>query len=249
MSVELYPDHKAILHFQDSLKVYEIDFLDYLTEFLLHDEYAKRQFEIYVKPTLGHSAFDFIVLEPNQAIYSFQTPENLEQFQINQETFDYFMSQRLYTLSPAFQRRIQQTIFEKQQEKKEIVIKQLFYVYEESLLEEIYEEGFEDAILITSKDFKEDFSTLNDVFSVPQNSSVQLTDVETEEIKERINPNTNIEHYISKRKKSKKGSIQITIVNNIFQKICQEITKNMQKANLKQDRNLKGPMVLEILYY
>jgi len=198
MSVELYPDHKAILHFQDSLKVYEIDFLDYLTEFLLHDEYAKRQFEIYVKPTLGHSAFDFIVLEPNQAIYSFQTPENLEQFQINQETFDYFMNQRLYTLSPAFQRRIQQTIFEKQQEKKEIVIKQLFYVYEESLLEEIYEEGFEDAILITSKDFKEDFSTLNDVFSVPQNSSVQLTDVETEEIKERLNPNTNIEHYISK---------------------------------------------------
>src|SRR5690625_4867445 len=124
MSVELYPDHKAILHFQDSLKVYEIDFLDYLTEFLLHDEYAKRQFEIYVKPTLGHSDFDFILLDQNHAIYTFQTPTNLQQFQINQETFHYNKNQRLYTLRQANQRRIQQNIFEKQQENKEIVIKQ-----------------------------------------------------------------------------------------------------------------------------
>lgn len=198
MSVELYPDHKAILHFQDSLKVYEIDFLDYLTEFLLRDEYVDRQFEIYVKPTLGHSAFDFIVLEPNQAIYSFQTPENIKQYQMNQETFDFFMEQRLYTLSPTFQRRIQQTIIEKQQEKKEVVIKQLFYIYEENFLEEIYEEDLEDSILITSKDFQNSTSTLNEIFSVEKDSSIQLTETETEEIKQRLNPNTNIENYISK---------------------------------------------------
>ena len=159
MSVELYPDHKAILHFQDSLKVYEIDFLDYLTEFLLRDEYVDRQFEIYVKPTLGHSAFDFIVLEPNQVIYSFQTPENIKQYQMNQEIFDFFMEQRLYTLSPTFQRRIQQTIIEKQQEKKEVVIKQLFYIYEENFLEEIYEEDLEDSILITCKELQNSTST------------------------------------------------------------------------------------------
>ena len=198
MSVELYPDHKAILHFQDSLKVYEIDFLDYLTEFLLRDEYVDRQFEIYVKPTLGHSAFDFIVLEPNQAIYSFQTPENIKQYQMNQEIFDFFMKQRLYTLSPTFQRRIQQTIIEKQQEKKEVVIKQLFYIYEENFLEEIYEEDLEDSILITSKDFQNSTSTLNEIFSVEKDSSIQLTETETEEIKQRLNPNTNIENYISK---------------------------------------------------
>src|SRR5699024_3452667 len=132
MSVELYPDHKAILHFQDSLKVYEIDFLDYLTEFLLHDEYAKRQFEIYVKPTLGHSAFDFIVLEPNQAIYSFQTPENLEQFQLNQQLFNYLLNQRLYPRSPASNRKIHQRIFKNQKEKKEIVFNNFFNVNKNS---------------------------------------------------------------------------------------------------------------------
>src|SRR5699024_9897863 len=198
MSVELYPDHKAILHFQDSLKVFEIDFLDYLTEFLLQDEYAKRHFEIYVKPTLGHSAFDFTVINPNQTIYSLQTPENLEHYQMIQEIFDYFMKHRLYTLSPAFQRRIQQTILEKQQEKKEVVIKQLFYIYEESFLEEIFEEGFETSTLITSTDFQKSSSILKDIFSAPKNSSIQLTETETEEIKQRLNPNTNIKNYISK---------------------------------------------------
>lgn len=198
MSVELYPDHKAILHFQNSLKVYEIDFLDYLTEFLLRDEYAKRHFEIYVKPTLGYSAFDFIVLEPNQAIYGFHTPENLEHYRLSQEIFDYFMEQRLYTLSPSFQRRIQQTIFEKQQEKKESLIKQLFYIYEENFLEEIFEVDGEKSNLITSKDFQKGSSILKKIFSYSKKSSNQLTETETEEIRQRLNPNTNIENYISK---------------------------------------------------
>ena len=60
MSVELYPDHKAILNFHDSLKVYEVDFLDHLTAFLGQDAYADRQFNVYVKPTLHQSTFDFI---------------------------------------------------------------------------------------------------------------------------------------------------------------------------------------------
>src|SRR5699024_1891427 len=198
MSVELYPDHKAILHFQNSLKVYEIDFLDYLTEFLLHDDYAHRHFEIYVKPTLGHSAFDFIVLEPNRAIYIIQTPENFEQFQVGNETFDYFMLQRLYTLSPTFHRRIQQTVQEKQSEKKSFLIKQMFYIYEDSFLKEISEKKMEENTLITSEDFKVRTSILEEVFAYQENSGVQLTESETKEIKQRLNPNTNIENYISK---------------------------------------------------
>src|SRR5699024_1527315 len=198
MSVELYPDHKAILHFQNSLKVFEIDFLDYLTEFLLRDEYAQRYFEIYVKPTLGHSAFDFIVLEPNHAIYIIQTPENFEQFQVGDETFNYFMLQRLYTLSPTFHRRIQQTIQEKQSEKKQFLIKQLFYIYEETFLENFSTDDLEKNILITSEDFQSYSSTLKSIFSAQDSSDVQLTKVETDELKQRLNPNTNIENYISK---------------------------------------------------
>lgn len=198
MSVELYPDHKAILHFQDSLKVYEIDFLDYLTEFLSQDEYVNRHFEIYVKPTLGHSAFDFIVVEPNQAIYIIQTPENLEAYQAVSDTFDYFMEQRLYTLSPALQRRIQQTVHEKQQEKKQFLIKHLFYIYEETLLEDFSKVEIEENILVTADDFQTNTPILEEMFKLQKDSDIRLTESETEEIKQRLNPNTNIENYISK---------------------------------------------------
>ena len=86
MSVELYPDHKAVLHFYNSLKVYEIEFLDYLTAYLTSDLYTDRHFDIYVKPTLHHSAFDFIIVEPNQAIYTIQTPKTLEEYLTAQKT-------------------------------------------------------------------------------------------------------------------------------------------------------------------
>src|SRR5699024_9854675 len=142
----------------------------YLTEFLLHDDYAHRHFEIYVKPTLGHSAFDFIVLEPNRAIYIIQTPENFEQFQVGDETFNYFMLQRLYTLSPTFHRRIQQTIQEKQSEKKQFLIKQLFYIYEETYLEKFSTDDLEKNILITSEDFQTYSSTLKSIFSAQESS-------------------------------------------------------------------------------
>src|SRR5690625_1542195 len=197
MSVELYPDHKAILHFHDSLKVYEIDFLDYLTKFLSRDEYAKRHFEIYVKPTLGHSAFDFMVLEPNRALYVIQTPENMEQYQFGLEAMDYFMKERLYTLSPALLRRIQQTVDEKKEEKKVHLIKRLFYIYEENLLEDISNEDEMTIERITPDDFHNSSSVLEKAFDLSEEQVIQLSETETEEIQRTLNPNTNFNNYIS----------------------------------------------------
>jgi len=197
MSVELYPDHKAILHFHDSLKVYEIDFLDYLTKFLSRDEYAKRHFEIYVKPTLGHSAFDFMVLEPNRALYVIQTPENMEQYQFGLEAMDYFMKERLYTLSPALLRRIQQTVDEKKEEKKDHLIKRLFYIYEENLLEDISNEDEMTIERITPDDFHNSSSVLEKAFDLSEEQVIHLSETETEEIQRTLNPNTNFNNYIS----------------------------------------------------
>ena len=210
MSVELYPDHKAILHFQDSLKVYEIDFLDYLTKFLSADEYAKRHFDIYVKPTLSHSSFDFIVVEPNRRIYIIHTPESMDQYLVGNETFEYFMNQRLHTLSPTLHRRIQRTVKDNQFEKSAQIIKQLYYIYDESLLEDIlslnddedFEKIVEDKlskdIIVGGSDFIEHSQMLTDLFEVPKQSDNRLTGKETHEAKQTLNPNTNIVDYIPK---------------------------------------------------
>lgn len=206
MSVELYPDHKAILHFQDSLKVYEIDFLDYLTKFLSADEYAKRHFDIYVKPTLSHSSFDFIVIEPGRGIYVIQTPETVNQYLLGNETFEYFMKQRLHTLSRSLHRRIQRTVKDNQFEKSAKIIKQFHYIYDEHLLEEIISLDVDEDFLeenskikiVTGEDFEQRSELLLELFKISENSDNRLTVKESRESKETLNPNTNIEDYIPK---------------------------------------------------
>lgn len=193
MSVELYPDHKAVLHFQDSLKVYEVDFLEYLTRFLAQEDYADRHFDIYVKPTLHHSAFDFMILEPNHAIYVIQTPVSLDEFQDGIEMVDYFYQQRLHTLSPTLQQNIQKSAQEKNSI-KETLIKQMYYLYDDALLEEFPKEE----TLIITKDFHDKSPTLRAFFKQQKNANYRLTKKESAEIKQILNPNTNIEHYMPK---------------------------------------------------
>lgn len=206
MSVELYPDHKAILHFQDSMKVFEIDFLDYLTKFLSADEYAQRHFDIYVKPTLSHSSFDFIVVEPNRGIYVIHTPETIDQYLVGNETFEYFMKQRLHTLSRSLHRRIQRTVKDNQFEKAAKIIKHFYYIYDEHLLEDIesldededFSDEISDNLIVVGADFEERSDLLTDLFKVSENSDNRLTMKESRESKETLNPNTNIEDYIPK---------------------------------------------------
>lgn len=193
MSVELYPDHKAVLHFQDSLKVYEVDFLEYLTSFLAQDEYAQRHFDIYVKPTLHHSAFDFIIVEPNHAIYIIQTPVSLKEFQDGIETVDYFYQQRLHTLSPTLQENIQKSAQDKASIKRTL-IKQMYYLYDDALLEEFPPEE----TLIVAEDFHESSEFLQEFFKQQKDANYRLTRKESAEIKEILNPNTNIKNYMPK---------------------------------------------------
>src|SRR5690625_4484732 len=108
------------------------------------------------------------------------------------------MENRLYTISPALQRMIQQTVHEKQQEKKKFLIKHLFYIYEETLLEDFSKVEIEENILVTADDFQTNTPILEEMFKLQKNSDIRLTESETEEIKQRLNPNTNIENYISK---------------------------------------------------
>lgn len=197
MSVELYPDHKAILHFQDSLKVYEIDFLDYLTAYLASDLYEDRHFDIYVKPTLHHSAFDFIIVEPHHAIYTIQTPETLEEYQTDQAALDYFYHHRLHSLSPTLAQNIQQSVQDDEMIKNALNTP-LVYHFEEELTDEFSKEKAETDVFITGKDFLENTEILQETFKQRNNPSFKLTPKETAEIKRTLNPNTNIKHYIPK---------------------------------------------------
>ena len=193
MSVELYPDHKAVLHFQDSLMVYEVDFLEYLTRFLAQADYSDRHFDLYVKPSLHYSAFDFIIVEPNHAIYIIQTPVSLDEFQEGIETVDYFYQQRLHTLSPTLERNIQKSAQEKHSIQRTL-IKQMYYLYDKALLEEFPKEE----ALIIAQDFQENTPALRDFFKQHENSNYRLTKKESAEIKQMLNPNTNIENYLPK---------------------------------------------------
>lgn len=197
VSIELYPDHKAILHFYDSLKVYEVDFLDYLTRFLAQDAYADRHFDIYVKPTLHHSAFDFIIVEPNQKIYIIQTPESVDEYLENKEATDYFFDHHLSSLSPTLNRNIQKSA-QANTMIKNAIIKQLFYTFEKELSEELLEMKYEEDVLLSASDFKQHTSILEEFFVHEKQASNRLTRSESAEMKKALNPNSNIKNYIPK---------------------------------------------------
>lgn len=189
MSVELYPDHKAILNFHDSLKVYEVDFLDHLTAFLGQERYADRHFALYVKPTLHDSAFDFIVVEPNQSLYFIQTPEVADDYEAVREAFKEFYSHRLDSLSPTLARNLR-----KSAQQETLRIKKIVYLYDEMIQEELPE----DVIKLVSMDFEQQSQQLREIFKREENQIFRLTPTESQEIKQALNPNTNLPHYISK---------------------------------------------------
>lgn len=195
MSVELYPDHKAILHFHNSLKVYEIDFLDYLTSFLTQDRFAERHFDIYVKPTLHYSAFDFVVVEPQQAIYIIQTPESIEQYQMKKEALGNFYPNHLQMLSPSLKKRLQRQSSNKSTQRA-VPIKQFFYLYQEDLLMELEEVETANDVFVVERDFEKDPETLATFFEAE--ARTELTTNEMREIREILNPNTNIDNYVPK---------------------------------------------------
>lgn len=197
VSIELYPDHKAILHFYDSLKVYEVDFLDYLTRFLAQDAYADRHFDIYVKPTLHHSAFDFIIVEPNQKIYIIQTPESTEEYLEKKEATDFFFDNRLSSLSPTLNRNIQKSAQANKTIKKAI-IKQLFYTFEYELFENLHEMKDEQDVLLSANDFQQQSTILEEFFVHEKAASNRLTFTESTEMNTALNPNTNFIEYIPK---------------------------------------------------
>lgn len=197
LSIKLYPDHKAILHFYDSLKVYEVDFLDYLTKFLSQKAYANRHFDIYVKPTLYHSAFDFIIVEPFHKIYVIQTPQSVNEYLEQKEVANYFYAHRLSTLSPTLSHNIQKSV-QADELIKNALIKQLFYIYDENLLKELFEIKYEEDVLLSANDFEDKTKILNDFFIHEEDASNRLTQSESVEIKNALNPNTNIARYIPK---------------------------------------------------
>lgn len=198
MSVKLYPDHKAILHFHDSLKVFEIDFLDYLMKFLTQEEYGHRRFEIYVKPTLAHSALDFVILEPNHALYVIQTPETADQYHFGNDTLAYLKRNRLYVLSTALYRRIQRTVSDNRLEKTNLLIKQLFYLYDETAMGRMNDELLKENTFLTVKDFQTSSPALKAAFEHQEDADIRLTNAETVEIQQTLNPKTNIKNYITK---------------------------------------------------
>lgn len=197
MSIELYPNHKAILHFYDSLKVYEVDFLDYLTKFLAQDAYAGRHFDIYVKPTLHHSAFDFIIVEPNQKIYIIQTPESADEYLEKKEATDFFFDHRLSSLSPTLSRNIQKSA-QANTTIKAAIIKQLFYTFENELSEELLKIKYEEDVLLSADDFEQQSTILEAFFVHEKETSNRLTHSESREMNTALNPNTNFMEYIPK---------------------------------------------------
>lgn len=197
VSIELYPDHKAILHFYDSLKVYEVDFLDYLTQFLAQDAYKDRHFDIYVKPTLHHSAFDFIIVEPNQKIYIIQTPESSDEYLNKKDATDYFFEHRLSSLSPTLNRNIQKSV-QASNKIKNALIKQLFYTFEKDLYDELDNIKEEQDVLLSASDFKNTTRILEEFFVHEPDVSNRLTHSESVEINNALNPNSNIQEYIPK---------------------------------------------------
>ncbi len=176
MSIELYPDHKAILHFYDSLTVFEIDFLSALTTLLARAEYAERAFHLYVKPTLFQSAFDFVVVEPQKSVFIFQTPENVEEFEEKRQ---------------AFQQNIEAT------PQNKAIFKELYYLYDTSLLEALV--AVEDeVVLLTPQDFERHSEILQQTFAKKTTTAAHLTAQQTQIMQQVLNPNTNIKHYISR---------------------------------------------------
>lgn len=174
MSVELYPDHKAILHFHQPLTVLEIDLLSYLTSLLEQEQFAYRQFHLYVKPTLHQSAFDFIIFEPNHALYIIQTPENEEQFLEKQEALDQNLN---------LSRR------------EDAQVKTLHYIYNEALYDLLQEE---ESQFISPKDFENNQEKVEEIFAEQDRNAQGLSQKESRHIERLLNPNTNIQDFIPK---------------------------------------------------
>jgi len=172
MSVELFPDHKAILNFHHSLAVLEIDLLSYLTDFLSREEYAHRQFDIYVKPTLNQSAFDFIIVEPGETIYILQTPKDEDDFQTKKEALT-------------------------ESEQESSTIRSLYYIFDKDLFEILSENESDVDYFVQPSDFKENTDVLAETFAKKEAQAERLNKKETRQMTRALNPNTNIENYDS----------------------------------------------------
>jgi len=172
MSVELFPDHKAILNFHNSLAVLEIDLLSYLTSFLSGEKYTHRHFNIYVKPTLNQSDFDFIIVEPREMIYIIQTPQDEEDFVHKKEA-----------LTPT--------------ERNSPTIRTLYYIYDTDLFEILSENESESAYFVQPSDFEDDTNILEETFAEKEAENPRLPKNETRNMIRALNPNSNIKNYDS----------------------------------------------------
>jgi len=172
MSVELFPDHKAILNFHDSLAVLEIDLLSYLTSFLSREEYVHRQFDIYVKPTLNQSDFDFIIVEPEEMIYIIQTPQDEKDFAHKKEALT-------------------------QTEQQSPLIRTLYYIFDKNLFEKLSENVSESASLVQPSDFEDNTEVLAETFAEKGTTDARLPKKETRHMIRALNPNSNIKNYDS----------------------------------------------------
>lgn len=196
MSVELRPNHKAILNYYNSLRVYEIDMLAYLTDFLSQTLYQERHFEIYVKPTLHQTIFDFVIVEPRQAIYLLQTPHSKEEYIHKQENTQHFLETKLHELSPMLERNLNIMNPSQAKKKRQEVIQTLFYIFEEELYDSLADEEKEKVLI--AADFSENEEALRELFKVPADDRFSLTGKETAEIQAALNPNSNLVDYVPK---------------------------------------------------
>jgi len=176
MSVELYPDHKAILNYYQPLTVLEIDLLSYLTTLLSREPFVHRQFHIFVKPTLHQTAFDFVILEPKHALYIIQTPASEEEFLEKQEALK-------ENLNPSRQ--------------NEAHIKTLHYIYNEQLYNNLIKKEDKN-LFISPEDFELHPERIQDFFNEEAGETGRLTAKESRHIARLLKPNTNIDDYISK---------------------------------------------------
>lgn len=196
MSVELRPNHKAILNYYNSLRVYEIDMLAYLTDFLSQSLYQERHFEIYVKPTLHRTIFDFVIVEPKQAIYLLQTPHSKEEYIHKKENTQHFLETKLHELSPMLKRNLEIMNPSQAEKKRQEVIQTLFYIFEEELYDSLSDEEKEKVLI--AADFSENEEALQELFEVPVDDRFSLTGKESAEIQAALNPNSNLVDYVPK---------------------------------------------------
>lgn len=195
MSVELYPDHKAILHFHQSLTVFEVDLLSYLSNFLLQDQFAHRDFNIYVKPTLFNSALDFIIVEPRQRVYIIQAPRDSKQFNLKKQSLEYFLEHKIANMSPALNQKLKHN---NGSSKIKDLLKSAYYIYDQKFFKNISENVDNEYPLIQPDDFYNQSSLLQKFFAEVTDVKYQLSIKEANEIKYSLNPYSNIQNYVSK---------------------------------------------------